>query len=180
MKKVLASLTIMVLTLTAMFATSGDTLQITAKVAQVKPVFQMYGSFDSTYATLAGSASNTLSSSTDISANDITVNVKVIQKDIAKYQDSFDITITATDLVCGSDKATASASTATSSVANNNNLTVSASKSGKVATFSMTYTNGKPVAAATEIGVASFTWAHDADLPAGDYSATITLGYTAN
>ncbi|MCF0262153.1 MAG: hypothetical protein HUK23_04515, partial [Sphaerochaetaceae bacterium] len=46
-------------------------------------------------------------------------------------------------------------------------------------TFAMNYTNGKPVAANTIIGFATFKWTANSELPAGEYSATITLGYTA-
>ena len=180
MKKVLATVTFLALTVAAIFAANGDKLEITAKIAEVKPSFQMYGSFDTTYDKLAGSAENTLTSDKDISVNDITVNVKVLQNNTAKYAKSFSLTVSATNLINGSSSATATCSAATSKVANNDNLTVGATKENATATFNMTYTNGKPVAANTEIGIASFTWASDANLPAGNYSASITLSYAAN
>ena len=41
MKKVLATVTFLALTVAAIFAANGDKLEITAKIAAVKPSFQM-------------------------------------------------------------------------------------------------------------------------------------------
>ena len=180
MKKVLATLTILALTVAAIFAASGDTLQITAKIAKKAPSFQMYGSFDTAYNTVAGTTNNTLTTTDDISEENITVNVKLVQNTVAKYNESFDITIEATNLKNGNNEASVTCSTATSAVSNNANLTVAATKANAKATYTMTYTNGKPVAANTIIGYATFVWTANENLAAGDYSASITLSYSAS
>lgn len=184
MKKLLMVLTFVLMTLAACVALDGDTLKITAKVPQEKPEFIMKGGFTSADATtLATQAGATLDSNKDISSESITVFVKLFQSNKAKYKNTFTLTVTASALsmtdASGTYSTPATATNTTNISTANGNLTVTGSAEDNVASFVMDYTNGKPVSADTAVGEASFTWAADDSLPVGDYSATITLGYTA-
>ncbi|MCQ2411558.1 MAG: hypothetical protein MJ057_01255 [Sphaerochaetaceae bacterium] len=182
MKKLLMVLTFVLMTLAACVALEGDTLKITAKVPQEKPEFIMKGGFTSADATtVATQAGALLASNKDISAESITVFVKLFQSNKAKYKNTFTLTVTASDMSMtdanGTYSTTATALTTTKITTTN--LEVTGSAEANVASFAMNYTNGKPVSENTAIGEASFTWEANEGLPVGDYSATITLGYTA-
>lgn len=182
MKKVLAILTFAIMALAAAFA-DDPSLQITAKVSAVPPVYSMKAGFVSgTYTTTAAStitAANTLASDKDPSVQDITVYVQILQSNKAKYKKQVTLTVTATDLSATGIADVATVQAATSTNINTTNLTSKGTASGKVATFTINYTNGKPVQAA-EVGTASFKWEKNEDLPVGNYSATITMSYEAN
>lgn len=183
MKKLLMVLTFVLMTLAACVALEeGDTLKITAKVPQTKPEFIMKGGFTfdaaTTTATQAGAL---LASNKDISAESITVYVKLFQSNKAKYKNTFTLTVTASDMSMTDANGTYSttATAVTTTKITTTNLEVTGSAEANVARFTMNYTNGKPVSADTAIGEASFTWEANEDLPVGDYSAKITLSYTA-
>ena len=185
MKKALIIFALIALTVSA-FAATGDKLEITANIKAVKPEFIMKGSLDSaaTNYTAADKNGASLTSSTDISENPITVYVNVYQNTMAKYKNNFDLTVTATNLTASGVSAVSSVSCTdcTKTFTDTDRLTVTASKTGAVAKFTLNYLDGRPVnpnESEMAIGTATFTWAKNADMPAGTYNASITLGYSA-
>lgn len=188
MKKLLLVLTFVFVTLTCLVAAANDTLNITVRSPEIPPTFRMKGGFAqnacNTTATLLGAPLET-ADNFDFSATDVVVWIRIEQIDKAKYTQSFDLTVTATALSTTIDGETFSVvpTAANTTNINTTNLNVTGSVSNLVNTakaiFSLEYTNGKPVQANTFIGDACFTWAHDEDLPAGEYTASITLSYTA-
>ena len=187
MKKALIIFALIALTVSA-FAATGDKLEITANIKAVKPEFIMRGSVDSAATATSTKATSTnsptLTSSTDISENPITVYVNVYQNTMAKYKNNFDLTVTATNLTASGVSAVSSVSCTdcTKTFTDTDRLTVTASKTGAVAKFTLNYLDGRPVnpnESEMAIGTATFTWAKNADMPAGTYNASITLGYSA-
>ena len=199
MKKAFVLMTLLVLACFAVFAESGDTLQINANIKAVEPIFIIKGSFDTTSFDAVGdqeasSATNTLTapSTVDISETPITVYVKVYQSNKAKSFANITLTVTASDLKNGSEStgnpSVGNTTSPFSSAADTDRLKVTpspatGSSTSNVATFALDYRDGKPVNSSgsdMEVGATSFTWPKSENLAAGSYAATITLSYSAS
>lgn len=189
MKKLIAILSILMVIAGVAFAENNDQLLVTAKVDPIKPIYAVQGKISSAaWKTGAAeiSASNTIATDTDISTTPITVDVRVNQTSLAKYQGAGSITV----------KATALANTTTGLTSYKTNLPTTGS-TGKASvdhltiadpttstangtsdiSWALTY-NGENIEATEALVSFSYTWAALSTLPVGSYSATITLVYT--
>lgn len=179
MKKVLAILTSLMISIAALAAVPGDTLIITANVPKVAPLLIMKGGFSNdSFTTTATQEGATLNYGGDVSESDLTVYIQLLQDNVSKYKNNFTATVTASNLV--GENTSVPATAANSTNISGNHLNVTGSASGNTATFNLNYLTGRTVPANTLIGNASFTWATTAaDMVAGNYTATITMTYTA-
>ena len=184
MKKVISILAVLVVLIGSVFA--ADTLNITANVPKVAPVYAINGSLTSNFETVVvgGAANNTIETNTNISESPVTVYIKVIQTNKSVYKDASGVSLTVTPTAL-TNTADANEKTALPTIAHRvdgtaTNLSVTGSENSttKVVTFLCKYANGKPVAANSVIGTFDYTWAADANLAEGDYQATITMAYT--
>ena len=192
MKKLIAILAVMIAFVGTVFAVSGETLQINATVLPVAPIFSIYGGKTANATTTQGA--NPASSITftsvekDLSTQDITVYIRLVQTNKAKYNSTASLTIEATPLVNqtiqeGTYK-TAAPVAANIVASNVNGITYlndpSSSTVGEntVVTFSPKY-DGRSIQA-TDIGTFNLTWGHNDNLTVGEYKATITMTYEAN
>ncbi|MCF0262152.1 MAG: hypothetical protein HUK23_04510 [Sphaerochaetaceae bacterium] len=186
MKKAFVIITLLMTICFALVAESGDALQVNATIALKQPEFTIKGGIGN-YDTPSNeeNVSNVITSSDDISEKPITVNVKVYQTNKAKSYASFNITIEASALSDGTNSTANPSTGATTSPFSGDNATdrleVTPSVNTNKAIFAMDYKNGKPVnpnGTDMEVGATSFTWAKSEDLPAGNYSASITITYS--
>lgn len=175
MKKVVVLFVLMIMALGVALATDSDTLIITLSITAVPPEFQMIGSFtegtfDSANTATQDGKGMTYTGNPD--QTDVVLYVQVNQSNNAKYSNTFNLTVTATDFGGVAAEAAIESTTTVS------NRTINSSAANNVATFAMTY-NGNSVAS-SNVGVVSFSWATvAANLPVGTYTSTITLGYAA-
>ena len=190
MKKLSTILAIMMVIVGSVFATTGDTLYVTATVAKVQPAFTMYGGTTTSYGSEGKTggkvAANTVAAGNPATAN-IDVYIKIEQNNKSFYKDEtgFDLTITATALKLDGTSTTyltnAPKATLDTEVTDTDHLVITQSgANSNVVTYNLKYPTGVPVAAATVIGTFKFTWDAKDTLPVGNYEATITLAYTAN
>ncbi len=195
MKKLITILVIMMVLVGSVFATSGDNLIITSTVAAVPPQYVMRGSL-SAYPTAAATATST----TDLADSDgltlaggsiakgnIDVYVKVYQSNDATYLKTAGVSVkvTATDLAKDGTSATykvtpsvAAKAGGQESATDDYDTTTATDVTGGVE-FLPKYKTGAQVLA-NVVGTVQFHYAQNETLPAGDYSSTITLTYTAN
>lgn len=192
-KLIVAILAVLIAFVSAVFAVTGEQLQINATVLPVAPVFSIYGGKSSDAVTVQGGTTpgNITFTSTEknLAEQDITVYIRLYQSNKAKYSGTANLTITATPLV-NQTVQTGTYQTAAPAVANlsktespngityaNNNPSSSTVNGNTVVSYSPTY-DGRSIQP-TNIGTFNLTWSHNDDLAAGSYQATITLGYTA-
>ena len=104
MKKLIAILTVMIAFVGAIFAVTGEQLQINATVNPVAPIFSIYGGKTSSEAggeTYQGNATSptTISFTENLAASDIKVYIRLYQSNKAKYSGTVTLTVTATPLI---------------------------------------------------------------------------------
>ena len=197
MKKFIAILIVLIVLTGAVFATTGDILNIIASVLTIKPSFTMVGGFDTNYGTTASddSSTNQLESEVNISENSIDVYIQVKQSIKSRYknQTGFDLTIAAEGLSATIEGVTYSTAVPVITSASDGNSIENALDSTKndftsekksaeegsgTVVYTLKYPTGAPVAANTVVGEIQFTWEADDSLPVGTYSASITMTHT--
>lgn len=189
MKKLIAILTVMIILVGAVFATSGDELLVNAKVSKTPPAFSLYGGLATTSYQKANA---TIETQVDISEDPAVVFVKVVQNNKSKYKGSFNLMIAATSMTDGT--VTSSVTPVSSDISKATGIsdltigTVAGDGTASV-TIPLTYTGKKVGSDEAETQIASFkyTWAADDTLPPAEtgnadrvYHATITLTYNVN
>ena len=196
MKKYIAILAVMIAFVGAVFAVTGEQLQINATVTPVAPVFSIYGGKTLDAITTQGGTSDapgviTFSQNeVNLAANDVVVYIRLYQSNKAKYSGTASLTVTATPLTnttvsVGTYKTAAPTAGSISKAESpagitypTNNPAASSDANGNtVVSYSPTY-DGRSIQP-TNIGTFTLTWGANDDLAAGSYKATITLGYTA-
>lgn len=193
MKKYIAILAVLIAFVGAAFAITGEQLQINATVLPVAPTFSIYGGKTSDEAinkTYQGNASTptAIDYTEDLTTTDIVVYILLFQNNKAKYDKTATLTITATPLVnqtiqtgtYQTEAPTAGSISKTESPAGityATNPAASTVDGNTVVTYAPKY-DGRSINA-TNIGTFNLTWGHNAELAAGSYKATITLGYEA-
>ncbi len=193
MKKLIAILAVMIAFAGAVFAVTGEQLQINATVTPVAPIFSIYGGKTSDEAagtTYKGNASTptAISYTGNLAETDVVLYIRLWQSNKAKYNGTASLTVTATPLVNttvseGTFKTAAPAAGSISKTESPSGITYSANPSAStvngntVVSYAPTY-DGRSIPA-TNIGTFTLTWGHNDDLAAGAYQASITLGYTA-
>lgn len=193
MKKYIAILAVLIAFVGAAFAVTGEQLQINATVTPVAPIFSIYGgktSDEATDKTYQGNATTptAIDYTEDLTTTDIVVYILLFQNNKAKYDKTATLTVTATPLVnqtiqegtYQTEAPTAAniQKTTPNGISYSINPAASTDDDGNtVVTYKPNY-SGSSVQA-TNIGTFDLTWGHNADLSAGSYKATITLGYEA-
>ncbi len=195
MKKLIAILAVMITFAGAVFAVTGEQLQINVTVNPVAPAFSIYGGKTSDEAagtTYQGNATTPTaitfdSNSYDLTENDITVYIRLYQNNKAKYTGTATLTITATPLVnqtiqegihqTEAPTAADIQKTTPNGISYSINPVASTVEGNTVVTYKPNY-SGSSVQK-TDIGTFNLKWDHDPDLAVGSYQATITLGYDA-
>lgn len=190
MKKVITILAVLALIVGAVFAESNDKLNITAEVKGVAPTFSIYGGKAADKVNTLGTQDGApVALDTDPSEANAVVYIKVTQPTKSKTKTNAVIIITPTVLECTTDSSaktalpTASTVTAASTNLDTNNYSVASETAAATGIVKLTVSyNGKPVAANAAVDIASFsyTWTKVDTLPVGNYSATITMTYTAS
>lgn len=181
MRKFLFTIVYLVLAFTLLFATSGDTLVITAKIPAVNPEFKITGTLESDYTTnlVTGSQAGTAIAGEEpnISLEDVIVYCALSQDNAKKvrYRSTVDLNIAASTLKLDTDNETLSPTITKTAMYSGTNPVVTWDDTNKK--FSCAYQKGKPVSN-YEVGRFTVTWTADDTLADGDYTATITLTYT--
>ena len=196
MKKAIAILTVMIVLVGAVFATTNEQLIINATVCAVPPTFHIQGKLHSGSDWVDGATSgdsNVVDTGVNIAANNAVVDVRILQNNKSKYHSTATLTIKATELVNTTTGFTSYKTalpvasgliTEAATVASNISVAVPTTPATPSATSNVQYVltyNGHNVNGSnTPVEVASFTftWTAVEDLPLGDYQATITLEYT--
>ena len=179
------------------------------RIVKVPPAFTIYGGLkagtdDVVYSAVGSSGSsstNEFSVPVNLSEQDVTVYVKVVQSVSVSYftHSGFDLSISATRLILNgtdTDNATdppivvdGTYMTDTSIDADGNGTddftTERVSTVGAVVTYRVAYPTGTPVPRYHNnqeviVGGFAYRWTHDDSLIPGTYKATITLQYTVN
>lgn len=195
MKKAFAILAIMVVLAGMVFATTNDTLTITATVTPVPPAYTLKGTFNSNYTsdtktadTQTPGSTNTLASGVDIALNPINVYISVYQSVASRYSkaDGISITVQANPLKLDGTSDTYKSTPTIVACAGGQNAattdfdTTTATANGSAVSFLPKYKTGAPVAADTLIGTAQIQYPAVSTLPAGNYSGTIVITYSVN
>lgn len=186
----------------AIFAATGDSLVISTSVAEVEPVFIIQGSFDYNFinpvdGTPSGANLNppenidiTKPNSLGSYANTLTGYFRVVQTNDVRSKKTYNITITATELVNEDNNISSNNSTSDIGYFYNSHHTqegsalkvtqnITNSAKSKVYTFTAAYSNTQLVPKDTVLLTMSFAWTSNASLVAGTYKATITITYAA-
>lgn len=204
MKKVFATLAIMMVLVSAVFATLGDgsngsaTIDIKTKVNGAFPTFKLYAESANTNPANASSAvaatptAGVLSTADDYLVNNaLTVNFKIQQNNLSKTKAKYRLTVTATNLYLVKDengadvaqsedadhKFTVNSATPAVTAKTVTGITLSASTNVLTAQYTGKKVDG--LSTAVDLGTFSCTWAKNADALPGDYEATVTLTVAA-
>ncbi len=193
MKKLIAILAVMIAFAGAVFAVTGEQLQINATVTPVAPIFSIYGGKTSDEAagtTYKGNASTptAISYTGNLAETDVVLYIRLWQSNKAKYSNTASLTVTATPLTnttvsVGTYKTAAPTAGSISKTESPAGITYATNPAAStvdgntVVSYAPKY-DGRSINA-TDIGTFTLTWGANADLAAGSYTATVTLGYTA-
>lgn len=196
MKKLISILVVLVILAGMAFAEASATLNITATITPVAPTYTLKGTFNSNYTsdtktadTEAQSSTNTLAFSGDITTTPINVYISVYQTAASRYSkpEGVSISVQANPLkldgTSDTYKSTPTIVTSAGGAATTtdfNSETHTENSSSVTVSFLPKYLTGAPVAADTLIGKAQFQYPAVSTLPAGNYSATVVITYTAN
>ena len=193
MKKYIAILAVLIAFVGAAFAVTGEQLQINATVTPVAPVFSIFGGKTSneaagtTYQGNATTATN-ITFTENLAETDVVLYIRLWQSNKAKYSNTASLTVTATPLTnttvsVGTYKTAAPTAGSISKTESPAGITYATNPAAStvdgntVVSYAPKY-DGRSINA-TDIGTFTLTWGANADLAAGSYTATVTLGYTA-
>lgn len=187
MKRVLLIFFVLVAAVGACFAAPNDTLILTTSIKAETPDFQIKGAYGATPATYTGTATIDLEE-TSPAATDIVLDVSIFQYKVARYLGEIDLAIEATPFKnddLPSQKTDAPTVTDSSTLTGVDYINVSnfaekidADTGNRVVSFKVSY-EGPKVDKDKTIASWKLTWPNKPELASGDYTATITLKYTA-
>ena len=184
---VLAFILILVL---PVFAFTNDTLLLRMSIPSNTPLFTMVGGETTSYGTTAAPIENPgiISSEKNIHNENITIYLKLTQSARtipSRAGFSIDVSVIAGALTLTEDENTQSDIPGTADVqtgAGNADFTSTSidegTEDGEVI-FRVAYPSGNPVPTDTLVGKITYIWVRDDTLPAGEYTATITMTYSA-
>lgn len=186
MKKAFLIFFVLVATIGACFATSGDKLTLTTSIALERPEFQIIGTYNSDVKT----GPDTFTNVTSPADNGIILAIAIKQSSDSRYDKSFTLSVSATPFV--NDNVSSQKTNAPEVVSGTNkvltgasNLTVSNFKSeadgdNTKVSVDLAYAGPKVEHGALgNIAEWQFKWTNEPSLAAGEYTATVTLNYTA-
>ena len=218
--KALIAVVLLCLTTLCLFGANTINASIHASLTatKIEPRFRIYGGLDENFNTVAigaanvsgnsggGQATYELRSSADISIDDITVWVKILQYESARFISvaGFDISVTASALKLNgtsNESKTADPTVVEESIWSDtmiyvdddgnedfsSELQTSRPVSGSTMTYRVKYPTGVTVPeivstssgnVAVLVGRFAYQWEHDTELPDGTYVATITMRFT--
>lgn len=186
MKKAFLIFFVLVAAIGACFATSGDKLTLTTSIAFEKPEFQIIGTYNGEVKTGSDTFSNVISPAD----NDISLAIAIKQSNDSRYNKKFTLSVSATPFV--NDNVSSQKTSAPEVVSDSDklltgaaNLTVSNFKSeadGDNTKVSVDLEYAGPKVEHASLGNIAewqFQWTNVPSLAAGNYTATVTLSYTA-
>ena len=191
MKKAFLIFFVLVAAIGACFATSGDKLTLTTSIAFEKPEFQIIGTYNGEVKTGSDTFTNVVSPAD----NDISLAIAIKQSNDSRYNKKFTLSVSASPFVnddVSSQKTSApvvvsdsSASPIYTLLTGATNISVSNFKSeadggNTKVSVDLEYAGPKVEHASLgNIAEWQFQWTNVPSLAAGNYTATVTLSYTA-
>lgn len=191
MKKAFLIFFVLVAAVGACFATSGDKLTLTTSVAKEPPEFQIIGTYNSEVKTGPYTFADVVSPAD----NDIILAIAIKQSNDSRYKNEFTLSVSATPFINNDDstqKTSAPVVVSDSSalpiytlLTGATNISVSNFKSeadGGNTKVSVDLEYAGPKVEHVSLGNIAewqFRWTKETSLVAGDYTATVTLNYTA-
>lgn len=186
MKKAFLIFFVLVAAIGACFATSDDKLTLTTSIALERPEFQIIGTYNSD----AKTGSDTFTNVASPADNGIILAIAIKQSSDSRYDKSFTLSVSATPFV--NDNVSSQKTSAPEVVSDSDkfltgaaNLTVSNFKSeadGDNTKVSVDLAYAGPKVEHGSLGNIAewkFKWTNEPSLAAGEYTATVTLNYTA-
>lgn len=186
MKKAFLIFFVLVAAIGACFATSGDKLTLTTSIALERPQFEIFG----TYNGVEKKGPWTFADVVSPADNDITLAIAIKQSQDSRYKNKITLSVSATPFTKDDDKkqktsAPVVVSDSDKLLTGAANISVSnfkseASGDDTKVSVDLEY-DGPKVESASLGNIAEwqFKWTHETSLVAGDYTATVTLSYTA-
>ena len=184
MKKILTIAMVMALTVASVFAaetfsTYTSSITLNADVRPVAPVFEIYASTSSDFATSAkGTETLTVGNP---ATDDIKVYFRLAQTNIARYEQIFDVTVKAAKFA-GTFNSTAVESANTPVAAEDFTLTghevvsvTEVTPNSDKYTAKLTYAEKKAVNPIDNVLTMTYTWTKDEALPATTYKSSISI-----
>ena len=186
MKKAFLIFFVLVAAIGACFATSGDKLTLTTSIALERPEFQIIG----TYNGVTKEGPYTFADVVSPADNDIILAIAIKQSNDSRYKNEFTLSVSATPFTKVGDKTQKTSAPVVVSDSDKlltgaANLTVSNFKSeadGGNTKVSVDLEYAGPKVEHSSLGNIAewqFRWTKETSLVAGDYTATVTLSYTA-
>lgn len=194
MKKAFLIFFVLVAAIGACFATSGDKLTLTTSIALERPQFEIFG----TYNGVEKKGPWTFADVVSPADNDITLAIAIKQSQDSRYKNKITLSVSATPFTKDDDKEQKTSAPVVVSDSSSGsplpiytlltgaaNISVSnfkseASGDDTKVSVDLEY-DGPKVESASLGNIAEwqFKWTHETSLVAGDYTATVTLSYTA-
>lgn len=190
LKKLLFILVFTLILTGMVFAFTNDTLLLRMSIPSNTPLFTMVGGETTSYGTTATSSENpaVITTNKNIHNENITIYLKLTQSARtipSRAGFSIDVSVLATELILTNDEDTKSGvpsitdvQTGTGTADFTSTRINEGAEDGEVI-FRVAYPSGNPVATDTLVGKITYAWVQDDTLPAGEYSATITMTYSA-
>ncbi|MBO4424395.1 MAG: hypothetical protein J5768_02670 [Spirochaetales bacterium] len=172
------------------FAFTNDTLLLRMSIPSNTPLFTMVGGETTSYGTTAAPIENPgiITSEKNIHNENITIYLKLTQSARtipSRAGFSLDISVLASELTLTGNENTKSdipsisdVQTGTGTGDFTSTRIVEGAEDGEVI-FRVAYPSGNPVPTDTLVGKITYAWVQDDTLPAGEYTATITMTYNS-
>ena len=172
------------------FAFTNDTLLLRMSIPSNTPLFTMVGGETTSYGTTATSSENPAVITTDknIHNENITIYLKITQSARtipSRAGFSIDVSVLASELILTDDEDTKSdipsitdVQTGIGTADFTSTRIIDVAEDGEVI-FRVAYPSGNPVPTDTLVGKITYAWVQDDSLPAGEYTATIVMTYSA-
>ena len=172
------------------FAFTNDTLLLRMSIPSNTPLFTMVGGETTSYGTTAAPIENPgiITSEKNIHNENITIYLKLTQSARtipSRAGFSIDISVLASELTLTGDENTKSDIPSSSDVQTGTGTgdftstrITEGAEDGEVI-FRVAYPSGNPVPTDTLVGKITYIWVQDDTLPAGEYTATITMTYNS-
>ncbi len=190
MRKLVLVLTFFLILAIPVFAFTNDTLLLRMSIPSNTPLFTMVGGETTSYGTTAAPIENPaiISSEKNIHNENITIYLKLTQSARtipSRAGFSIDVSVVATALTLTGDESTkteipsiSDVQTGTVTADFSSTRIIEGAEDGEVI-FRVAYPSGNPVPIDTLVGKITYIWVQNDSMPAGEYTATITMTYSA-
>ena len=186
MKKILTVLLVLTLSVAGLFAADSftainSTITLTASIAKQEPTFDFIGSMNSDLSdsVTADTTTDTLTTGKNPADEDIVAYFRLKQNNKSRHDGNLTVTVTGNEFKENTNNSIMSGKptiVTNTKMTDTEALSLSGiSASENIYSVTLNYSNNKPQATIDDVFTLSYKWAQTASLPAGNYSAVVSI-----